>query len=122
MSFLKRLLPLYKRPKDNNIYTPYNQELIEKYKKNYPKLSCTIIEVPEMRGIMPQSISEYSISEWFRNEGDYVEPGDVLCSIENPDFTCEFESAISGTIFFKTQPKHTLKPGDRLCVILQISN
>jgi hypothetical protein len=122
MSFLKRLFTLYKRPKDNGIYTPYTQELIDTYQKNYPLLSYHIVEVPEMKGIGSESILEYSISEWFRNEGDYIEKGDIICSIESSHFTCEFETAISGTIFFKTNPTRTLRSGDTLFVILQISN
>lgn len=45
-----------------------------------------------------QSNSEICIEQWFKNEGDHVEKGELLYDMSNMKLEQEVESSVSGTI------------------------
>ena len=45
-----------------------------------------------------ESISEVTIGQWFKNEGDFVQVDEVLCELESDKATFEFPAEASGVL------------------------
>lgn len=71
-----------------------------------------IIEMPKLSDTM----EEGGISEWFKNEGDFVEEGEPLLAIETDKATMEFVSPEEGTIL-----KILVKPGENVPLMKPIA-
>ena len=75
------------------------------FKFNMPKAGLTMVEG--------------TISEWFVNEGDTVNKGDIVLSYENEKTVIDCECPESGIIHILTEPGDTIKVGDPVAVIAE---
>jgi len=71
------------------------------------------IKVPEVG----ESISEVVVAEWLKNDGDYVEPDDVICEIESDKASFEVPVDQAGILEIKAQVDDTVAVGDTLAII-----
>ena len=62
-----------------------------------------------------QSVEEASIVEWFKKEGDRVEKGEPLFSIQTDKAEIEYESPVAGTL------RKILLPPDELAPVLTVA-
>src|SRR5690606_14144818 len=53
-----------------------------------------VIRMPRMSDTMEEGV----IVEWLKNEGDDIEPGDILAEVETDKATMELESYWEGTL------------------------
>ncbi len=64
------------------------------------------------------SMDEYELVEWLVNEGEVVQKGDVLCTVEVGKATVDLEASVSGTIRnIQVRSEEQLLPGALLCEI-----
>lgn len=112
MNFIKKLF-IADKVGDNGIYTPFNQNLVKGFREQNPNISFNEIRVPE---IFENKI--FNISKWHFNEGDQVKESDIILSLAGSSLSFEFETKSKGVIFFKTNPRKSLVPGDILCLIV----
>jgi 2-oxoglutarate dehydrogenase E2 component (dihydrolipoamide succinyltransferase) len=80
--------------------------------KQYQEMSLQI-NVPAIG----ESITEVTISEWLKKEGDYVEMDEVICEIETDKATNELTAEISGILHIKAEEGETLEIGALICEI-----
>lgn len=52
------------------------------------------VEMPKFGLIM----TEGTITEWYKKEGDHVEEGEVICQVETQKITNDVESPVAGTL------------------------
>ncbi len=71
------------------------------------------IKVPEVG----ESITEVTISEWFKQDGDYVEMDEIICELESDKASFELNAEASGVLQIKAQAGETLEVGAVICVI-----
>ncbi len=64
-----------------------------------------------------ESISEVSVSGWFKKEGDLVQVGDRLCTLDTEKASVDIEADQAGVLSIKAQEGQTLRVGDELAVI-----
>ena len=64
-----------------------------------------------------ESISEVIVSEWLKNEGDFVEMDEVICELESDKATFEVSAEIEGVLRLKVGVGDTVEIGGLLCVI-----
>ena len=64
-----------------------------------------------------ESISEVTISQWLKKEGDYVEMDEVICELESDKATFELNAESAGVLHPKAEEGDTLEIGDLLCEI-----
>ena len=64
-----------------------------------------------------ESISEVTVGQWFKKEGDLVQLDEVLCELESDKATFEFPAEASGVLRIKAQPGDTVEIGGLICVI-----
>ncbi len=69
---------------------------------------------------------EGKILEWYKEEGDVVKRGDVLCDIETADFTFGMETddeqlGIMGSILVPA-PSEMIPDGKTICIVLHKPN
>ena len=64
-----------------------------------------------------ESITEVTIAQWFKKEGDRVEMDEVLCELESDKATFELNAEASGVLRIKAQEGDTLEIGALVCVI-----
>ncbi|MDH5608682.1 MAG: 2-oxoglutarate dehydrogenase complex dihydrolipoyllysine-residue succinyltransferase [Cyclobacteriaceae bacterium] len=64
-----------------------------------------------------ESISEVTVAQWAKKEGDYVEMDEVICELESDKATFEVTAETTGTLHIKAQEGDTLEIGGLLCVI-----
>ena len=64
-----------------------------------------------------ESISEVTIANWTKKDGDYVEMDEVLCELESDKATFEVTAEASGILHIKAQEGDTLDIGALLCEI-----
>jgi 2-oxoglutarate dehydrogenase E2 component (dihydrolipoamide succinyltransferase) len=64
-----------------------------------------------------ESISEVIISQWMKNEGDFVEMDEVICELESDKATFEVSAEIEGVLRLKVGVGDTVEIGGLLCVI-----
>ncbi|MDO1446648.1 2-oxoglutarate dehydrogenase complex dihydrolipoyllysine-residue succinyltransferase [Rhodocytophaga aerolata] len=75
-------------------------------------------EVVEMKvPAVGESISEVTIANWTKKDGDQVQLDDVLCEIESDKATFELTAEASGTLRIVAQAGTTLAIGDLICKI-----
>ena len=64
-----------------------------------------------------ESITEVTISEWLKKDGDYVEMDEVICEIETDKATNELTAEVSGILHIKAEEGETLEIGALICEI-----
>jgi 2-oxoglutarate dehydrogenase E2 component (dihydrolipoamide succinyltransferase) len=64
-----------------------------------------------------ESITEVTIGQWFKNDGDYVEMDEVICELESDKATFELTAEASGILHIKADNGETLEIGAVICEI-----
>ncbi|MEM1010017.1 MAG: biotin/lipoyl-containing protein, partial [Myxococcota bacterium] len=64
-----------------------------------------------------ESITEVTVSQWAKNDGDYVELDEILCELESDKATFEVPAEAEGVLRIKAQEGDTLEIGSVLCEI-----
>jgi 2-oxoglutarate dehydrogenase E2 component (dihydrolipoamide succinyltransferase) len=64
-----------------------------------------------------ESITEVTIGQWFKKDGDQVQMDEVLCELESDKATFELTAESAGTLRIKAQAGETLEIGATICVI-----
>ena len=64
-----------------------------------------------------ESITEVTIAQWFKNDGDSVELDEVICELESDKATFEVPAEAAGTIRIIAQADETLEIGAVMCEI-----
>ncbi|MAJ50033.1 MAG: dihydrolipoyllysine-residue succinyltransferase [Flammeovirgaceae bacterium] len=64
-----------------------------------------------------ESISEVTVSQWMKNDGDHVEMDEVICELESDKATFEVSAEIEGILNLKVGLGDTVDIGGLLCVI-----
>lgn len=64
-----------------------------------------------------ESITEVTIGQWFKNDGDFVEMDEVICELESDKATFELAAEVSGVLKIKGQEGETLEIGAVICEI-----
>lgn len=77
--------------------------------------------------VMPDLESDGKVEKWYKNEGDIIRRGDVICDIELEQFSFAMESddegmTIMGEIHVPAGEDETVSPGTPLCTILHESD
>ena len=69
-----------------------------------------------------ESITEVTIGQWFKKDGDQVQMDEVICELESDKATFELTAEAGGTLKIKAQEGDTLEIGAVICVIDTESN
>ncbi len=69
-----------------------------------------------------ESISEVTIGQWNKQDGDYVEKDDVLCELESDKATFELNAEASGILKIVAQEGDTVAIGGLICKISPSEN
>lgn len=64
-----------------------------------------------------ESITEVTISQWTKQDGDYVEMDEVICELESDKATFELNAEVAGILHIKAQEGDTLEIGALVCEI-----
>jgi 2-oxoglutarate dehydrogenase E2 component (dihydrolipoamide succinyltransferase) len=64
-----------------------------------------------------ESISEVTVGQWFKNDGDQVQLDEVLCELESDKATFEFPAEASGILRIKAKEGDTVEIGGLICTI-----
>lgn len=62
-----------------------------------------------------ESITEVTIAQWFKKEGDYVEMDEVICELESDKATFELNAEAAGTLHIVANEGDTLEIGQVIC-------
>ena len=64
-----------------------------------------------------ESITEVTIAQWFKKEGDFVEMDEVICELESDKATFELNAEAAGVLHIKAEEGDTLEIGQLICTI-----
>lgn len=64
-----------------------------------------------------ESISEVTVGQWFKKDGDQVAMDEVICELESDKATFELTAEAAGTLRIKAQAGDSLEIGAVICVI-----
>ena len=64
-----------------------------------------------------ESISEVTVGQWFKKDGDLVQLDEVLCELESDKATFEFPAEASGILRIKANVGDTVEIGGLVCII-----
>jgi 2-oxoglutarate dehydrogenase E2 component (dihydrolipoamide succinyltransferase) len=64
-----------------------------------------------------ESISEVTVGQWFKKDGDHVQLDEILCELESDKATFEFPAEATGIVRIKAQEGDTVEIGGLICVI-----
>ncbi|MDN3668766.1 2-oxoglutarate dehydrogenase complex dihydrolipoyllysine-residue succinyltransferase [Echinicola jeungdonensis] len=64
-----------------------------------------------------ESISEVTIGQWFKNDGDYVEMDEVICELESDKATFELTAEADGILTTKAKSGDVLEIDEVICEI-----
>ena len=64
-----------------------------------------------------ESISEVTVGQWFKKDGDLVQLDEILCELESDKATFEFPSEAAGVLRIKAQEGDSVEIGGLICVI-----
>ncbi|WP_017733291.1 2-oxoglutarate dehydrogenase complex dihydrolipoyllysine-residue succinyltransferase [Nafulsella turpanensis] len=64
-----------------------------------------------------ESISEVTIGQWFKKEGDYVEMDEVIAELESDKATFELPAEAAGVLHISVEEGETVEVGAVICVI-----
>jgi 2-oxoglutarate dehydrogenase E2 component (dihydrolipoamide succinyltransferase) len=80
---------------------------------NNLKLMSKEIKVPAVG----ESITEVTVGQWFKKDGDEVQMDEVLCELESDKATFELPAEAAGVLRIKAKEGDTLEIGAVICVI-----
>ncbi|MCE7064178.1 2-oxoglutarate dehydrogenase complex dihydrolipoyllysine-residue succinyltransferase [Dyadobacter sp. CY326] len=69
-----------------------------------------------------ESITEVTIGNWFKNDGDFVKMDEVICGLDSDKATFELTAEAEGVLHIKAQEGDTLNIGDLIATIDGASN
>jgi 2-oxoglutarate dehydrogenase E2 component (dihydrolipoamide succinyltransferase) len=69
-----------------------------------------------------ESITEVTIGNWFKNDGDYVKMDEVICGLDSDKATFELTAEAEGVLHIKAQEGDTLNIGDLIATIDSAAN
>jgi len=69
-----------------------------------------------------ESITEVTIGNWFKNDGDYVKMDEVICGLDSDKATFELTAEAEGVLRIKAQEGDTLNIGDLIATIDSAAN
>ncbi|GGB88872.1 2-oxoglutarate dehydrogenase complex dihydrolipoyllysine-residue succinyltransferase [Dyadobacter sediminis] len=69
-----------------------------------------------------ESITEVTIGNWFKNDGDFVKMDEVICGLDSDKATFELTAEAEGVLNIKAQEGDTLNIGDLIATINSSSN
>lgn len=64
-----------------------------------------------------ESISEVTVGQWFKKDGDQVQLDEILCELESDKATFEFPAEASGILRIKSKEGDTVEIGGLICTI-----
>ncbi|NIJ54868.1 2-oxoglutarate dehydrogenase complex dihydrolipoyllysine-residue succinyltransferase [Dyadobacter arcticus] len=64
-----------------------------------------------------ESITEVTIGNWFKNDGDFVKMDEVICGLDSDKATFELTAEAEGVLHIKAQEGDTLNIGDMIATI-----
>lgn len=64
-----------------------------------------------------ESITEVTIGNWFKNDGDYVKMDEVICGLDSDKATFELTAEAEGILHIKAQEGDTLSIGEMIATI-----
>jgi 2-oxoglutarate dehydrogenase E2 component (dihydrolipoamide succinyltransferase) len=64
-----------------------------------------------------ESITEVTIAQWFKKEGDAVEMDEIICELESDKATFELNAEAAGVLHIKAQEGDSLEIGATICEI-----
>ena len=64
-----------------------------------------------------ESISEVTVGQWFKKDGDLVQLDEILCELESDKATFEFPSEATGVLRLKAHEGDTVEIGGLICTI-----
>ncbi len=64
-----------------------------------------------------ESITEVTIANWVKKDGEYVEADEIICEIESDKATFELNAEASGTLKVYAQEGDTISIGDKIATI-----
>lgn len=64
-----------------------------------------------------ESITEVTVAQWFKKQGDYIEMDEVICELESDKATFELNAEAAGVLHPKAKEGDTLKIGAVICEI-----
>lgn len=73
----------------------------------------TEIKVP----VVGESITEVTIAQWMKSDGEFVEMDEVICEMESEKATFELNAEVSGILKIKVEEGATIQIGEVVCVI-----
>ena len=80
---------------------------------NAIKKMSTTMKVPPVG----ESITEVTVAQWFKKQGDYVEMDEVICELESEKATFELNAETTGVLHPKAKEGDTLEIGAVICEI-----
>lgn len=83
------------------------------FEDNNIKLMSKEIKVPAVG----ESITEVTVGQWFKKDGDEVQMDEVLCELESDKATFELPAEAAGVLRIKAKEGDTLEIGAVICVI-----
>ncbi|MCF0063658.1 2-oxoglutarate dehydrogenase complex dihydrolipoyllysine-residue succinyltransferase [Dyadobacter chenwenxiniae] len=69
-----------------------------------------------------ESITEVTIGNWFKNDGDFVKMDEVICGLDSDKATFELTAEAEGVLHIKAQEGDTLNIGDLIATIDSAAN
>jgi len=69
-----------------------------------------------------ESITEVTIAQWNKKDGDYVEMDEVLCELESDKATFELNAESAGTLKILVEEGETIEIGTKICEITPQEN
>ena len=69
-----------------------------------------------------ESITEVTIGNWFKNDGDFVKLDEVICGLDSDKATFELTAESEGVLHIKAQEGDTLNIGDLIATIDSSAN
>ncbi|CAG4993317.1 hypothetical protein DYBT9275_01148 [Dyadobacter sp. CECT 9275] len=69
-----------------------------------------------------ESITEVTIGNWFKNDGDFVKMDEVICGLDSDKATFELTAEAEGVLHIKAQEGDTLNIGDLIATIDAAAN
>ncbi|MEP2025189.1 biotin/lipoyl-containing protein, partial [Reichenbachiella sp.] len=64
-----------------------------------------------------ESITEVTVSQWTKQNGDYVEMDEVICELESDKATFELNAEAAGILTIKVEEGETIEIGTVVCTI-----
>lgn len=84
----------------------------DKYSQEYPGISIDEVQMPSIGRVQTSKVRK-----WYKEEGDPVATGDVLCEIDAGNALLELESYSDGYISSLQQQDKPIRPGGVICLI-----